>query len=216
MGKNETRMGGGALCPQTLIGAESATNSPYYKLTDNELIVSFGAIISEQPENSRREIVAQIASIFGNHSTLTIFTTLCKIKASTISNLELECHLDKTNIVRALADLHRMKIAFPVGKVHTRHMSGPKPMIWAIIGYKPEHIANAESIQQRISSPIISTAEKIAQLLLDDYFTPRRVKEASINDIMPYIRKGNSGFPSGDLITNVTTILKKWDIIIWR
>jgi hypothetical protein len=193
------------------------TNSGINNKSENELIVTFVTNFRFLEAERKRQLVTKLGTILHSPSHLEILEALCDRRAATILTLCRDYNLDKMTVGRSLSELRTMGLAFPTGKaIHLKNMGGPKPTLWAILGYDPQDVVNAIDRHSKAVTPLFSESDRVAQIILDEYFTPRHLKECNLRDITYYINKNNPGFPKPDFINNVCRTLDRRGVRVWR
>lgn len=193
------------------------TNPGIYNKSENELIVTFVTNFSFLERERKRQLVTKLGTILHSPTILETLEVLCDRKAATITTLCRDYRFDKMALSRSLGELRSMGLVLPTGKaLHVKNLGGPKPTVWAIIGYDPQDVAKANQEHNKTASPLYTESNRVAQIVLDDYLTPRRLSECNLSDISYYINKQNPGFPKPDFTNQVLTVLRSKGVTVWR
>jgi len=197
---------------------EIARNSTDDEEIVNKLIINFVITNSQIPHRLRDKLFDRIASIWNRASYRETLIALCRLKAASSTKLLNVTGLNWADLSRAIRYLKTIGLAFATQKVKIiGSKGGPKPTIWGILGYSPEDIKNAVEEHYRISSPAFSEAERLTQLILDEYFASSNYQhEITLKEIQKVIRQKSSGYDKYHLNRLVVTLLQSKGVKVWR
>jgi len=196
-------------------------NPRYYTDNVNELIVTFVGINSQLPDNLRDEFFTKFGSIWKTKSFRETLIELCRSGAATQFQLENKTKLSNASISRAIKFLNKNGLIKPATRVRSAYSKGgPRPIVWAPINYLPEDILRASEEHVRSSTPSFSEAERISQLILDDYLSlkPDWLKtQIKYKEIIKITRQNTTNFQVADVANLVAIQLQNFHgVNVWR
>ena len=172
------------------------------------------------PENlvHARRVLSKVRSIFSNDATAEAFAYFCLNGAATAWILQTQLDMPEATAYRALKHLRATNIVTSALRVSKLKNSkgGPRPTIWAIQGATTEEISRALQLHYRMLSPKFRVAEQIAQTILDEYITPRRVGEISYREIVIKVKELRIPFSAPDIADLTANYLHEKGVKVWR
>jgi len=160
-------------------------NSKNVKVISNRLIIIFVINYSQLPIIVRDEFFSGIVNIWKSASRREAFIALCRFRAASPKKIMTRTGIPHSNMSRALSYLESTGLISPTQKIRVPgSRGGPKPTILGIHGCKPEDIREVIEEHFRISSPVFSEAERLAQLMLDEL----NGDECSFKDIQDFVQ----------------------------
>lgn len=196
-------------------------NSVYNKYNVNELIVTFVGINSQLPDNLRDKFFAKFGIIWKTRSYRETLIELCRLGAATQFQLEKSVGMSDSSISRAINYLHKNGLIKPATRVRSAYSKGgPRPIVWAPLNYAPEDIIKASEEHVRSSTPSFSEAERISQLILDEYLSLKPdwlQNQINFKEIIEITRKNTTNFQVADVANLVALQLQNSQgVNVWR
>jgi len=165
-----------------------------------------------------QELLTFTENVFSSPAVAEVFLYFCLHGASTAWVLQNELTLPEATAYRALKRLRSMGIVVPALKVSKVKSSkgGPRPTVWAFEGASNEEIAKVLRRHFQLLSPKFQVAETIAQTILDEYITKRKVDEISYREIVIQVKAQRVPFRTPDIADLAATYLNERGIKVWR
>ncbi len=138
--------------------------------------------------------------------------------AATASVLQNQLSLPQATAYRALKRLRSMGILVPALKVSKVKSSkgGPRPTVWALEGSSNEEVAKSLKLHYKLLSPKFQVAETVAQTILDEYISKRKLDEISYREIVVQVKALRVPFRTPDIADLAATYLNERGIKVWR
>jgi len=89
-------------------------------------------------------------------------------------------------------------------------------MMLAIRGATTEEVYQALQLHDYMLNPVPRVVEEIAQTILDEYITPRRVGEISYREIIIKVKELKIPFRTPDIAELTASYLNDLEIKVWR
>ena len=165
-----------------------------------------------------QELLTFTEKVFSSPAVAEVFLYFCLHGASTAWVLQNELTLPEATAYRALKRLRSMGIVVPALKVSKVKSSkgGPRPTVWALEGASNEEIAKVLRRHFQLLSPKFQVAETVAQTILDEYITKRKVNEISYREIVIQVKELKVPFRTPDIADLAATYLHERGIKVWR
>ena len=197
------------------------TNPQYNIKNINELIVTFVTINSQLPDNLRDEFFTKFETIWKSNQIRKTFIELCRLRAATQKQIQNNTGLSDASVSRAFTYLRDQGLIKPATKVKSLYSKGgPRPTIWATITHNPEDVLRASEDHIEKSSPTYTEAERITQLILDEYLVLKpdwMRKKIHIKEIIGVVRENTTNFQVSDMVKLVAIQLQnQHKINVWR
>ena len=94
--------------------------------------------------------------------------------------------------------------------------SGRRPYIWALEWSSNEEVAKCLRLHFKLLSPKFQVAETVAQTILDEYITKRKMDEISYREIVVQVKALRVPFRTPDIADLAATYLNERGIKVWR
>ncbi len=165
-----------------------------------------------------QELLTFTEKVFSSPAVAEVFLYFCLHGASTAWVLQNELSLPEATAYRALKRLRSIGIVVPALKVSKVKSSkgGPRPTVWALEGSSNEEIAKVLRLHFQLLSPKFQVAETVAQTILDEYITKRKVDEISYREIVIQVKAQRVPFRTPDIADLAATYLNERGIKVWR
>jgi predicted transcriptional regulator len=165
-----------------------------------------------------QELLTFTEKVFSSPAVAEVFLYFCLHGASTAWVLQNELSLPEATSYRALKRLRSMGIVVPALKVSKVKSSkgGPRPTVWALEGASNEEVAKVLRLHFQLLSPKFQVAETVAQTILDEYITKRKVDEISYKEIVVQVKALRVPFRTPDIADLAATYLNERGIKVWR
>ena len=165
-----------------------------------------------------QELLTFTEKVFSSPAVAEVFLYFCLHGASTAWILQNELSLPEATAYRALKRLRSMGILVPALKVSKVKSSkgGPRPTVWALEGSSNEEVAKALRLHYKLLSPKFQVAETVAQTILDEYITKRKVDEIDYREILVQVKALRVPFRTPDIADLAATYLNERGIKVWR
>ena len=126
--------------------------------------------------------------------------------------------LSESSVKWARRQLQAMKIIHPAIHLQKDLFSkrGPRPTVWIIEEAMPGQVRDAVLLHYRLRSPKYRIALQVAQTLLDQYITKRRVKEITYGEVLLQVKKLKIPFNTYDIAELAAHYLHEKGVRIWR
>jgi len=177
--------------------ADSINDSDNYNLTANKLIIKYVINYSQLPTRLRDELFIKIANIWRIKGRRETFIALCRMRAASSNMLLESTGLTGNDLSRGLKYLRLEGLVKAAQKVKVYGIKGgPKHTIWGILGYTPDDVTKAIQTHLKMSTPAYGEAERITQLLLDDYIPnlPQFQKDLRFKEIHTFVKRKSTGY----------------------
>jgi hypothetical protein len=93
---------------------------------------------------------------------------------------------------------------------------GPRPTVWSLEQSSNEEISNSLILHYKLLSPKFQVAETIAQTILDEYITKRKLDEISYREIVIHVKELRVPFRTPDVADLAASYLNERGIKVWR
>jgi len=165
-----------------------------------------------------QELMSFSEKIFSSSAVAETFLYFCLHGAATVWTLQNELNIPEATAYRAVKRLRSMGILVPALKISKAQNSkgGPRPTIWSLDRTTTEEIAAALRLHYKLLSPKYKVAEEIAQTILDEYVTKRKVSEISYKEIVVQIREQQIPFRTPDIAELAASYLHDKGVKVWR
>ena len=165
-----------------------------------------------------QELLTFTEQVFSSSAVAEVFLYFCLHGASTAWVLQNELSLPEATAYRALKRLRSMGIVVPALKVSKVKNSkgGPRPTVWALEGSSNEEVAKSLRLHFQLLSPKFQVAETVAQTILDEYITKRKLDEISYREIVTQVKAQGVPFRAPDIADLAATYLNERGIKVWR
>lgn len=165
-----------------------------------------------------QELLSFTENIFSSSSIAETFLYFCLHGASTAWVLQNELNMPEATAYRCLKRLRSLGIIIPAIKISKIKNSkgGPRPTIWALKEAPTEEIARALRLHYQMLSPKFRVAEKVAQTILDEYITRRKIYEISYREIVLHVKELKMPFRAPDIADLAADYLHEKGIKVWR
>jgi len=178
-------------------------NSLYYTYNVNELIVTFVTINSQLPDELRDEFFVKFGTIWKSRQYRETLIELARLGAATQQQIQKLTGLSVASTSRAFKYLHEQGLIKPATRIRSIFSKGgPRPVVWAVINHKPEDVLKASENHVRQSTPSFTEADRISQLILDEYLVLKpdwMQDQIHIKEIISIVRKNSSNFQVADV-----------------
>ncbi len=163
-----------------------------------------------------QRLLSFLESIFKSPATGKVFFYLLGRGAATSWLIQVDLGLPEATTFRALKMLRAMELITPEWRIpKSKHSpSGPRPLVWALLGSSKEDVARAARDHQRAMSPNYRVAEDFVQYLLEDFVRD----EITYKEILQHA-KGKLEMSTQrirDISQLAATILTEKGIKVWR
>jgi predicted transcriptional regulator len=165
-----------------------------------------------------QELLTFTEHVFSSPAVAEVFLYFCLHGASTAWILQNELSIPEATTYRALKRLRSLGIVVPALKVSKVKGSkgGPRPTVWSLDESSNEEVAKALRLHYRLLSPKFQVAETVAQTILDEYITKRKVDEISYREIVVQVKELRVPFRTPDIADLAATYLNERGIKVWR
>jgi hypothetical protein len=165
-----------------------------------------------------QELLTFTEQVFSSSAVAEVFLYFCLHGASTAWVLQNELSLPEATAYRALKRLRSIGIVVPAIKVSKVKSSkgGPRPTVWALEGFSNEEVAKSLRLHFQLLSPKFQVAEMVAQTILDEYITKRKLDEISYREIVTQVKAQGVPFRAPDIADLAATYLNERGIKVWR
>ncbi len=165
-----------------------------------------------------QELLTFTENVFSSPAVAEVFLYFCLHGAATAWVLQNELSLPEATAYRALKRLRSIGIVVPALKVSKVKSSkgGPRPTVWALEGSSNEEVAKSLRLHYQLLSPKFQVAETVAQTILDEYITKRKVNEISYREIIIQVKELRVPFRTPDIADLAATYLNERGIKVWR
>ncbi len=165
-----------------------------------------------------QELLTFTEKVFSYPALAEVFLYFCLHGASTAWVIQNELTLPEATAYRALKRLRSIGIVVPALKVSKVKSSkgGPRPTVWALEGASNEEIAKVLRLHFQLLSPKFQVAETVAQTILDEYITKRKLDEISYKEIVVQVKALRVPFRTPDIADLAATYLNERGIKVWR
>lgn len=182
---------------------QNDSNSIYNKVNGIKLLLSFYNNFACLPDSWTDELLSFHEKIVKSKATSRVLIFLCRFKAATMATLMRSLpEIPEPTLYRTLKDLIRMGLVIaPVRGGTSRHRKGgPRPRIYAILGYEPENIAKARERDVLSQMPQGVSVERLTQLIMEEYVEPQKPMFVEIKWLRNYLREKARDYYSKDLL----------------
>ena len=187
----------------TKLLSQNDTNSIYNKVNGIKLLLSFYNNFACLPDSWTDELLSFHEKIVRSKATSRTLIFLCRFKAATMATLMRSLpEIPEVTLYRTLKDLIRMGLVItPVRGGTSRHRKGgPRPRIYAILGYEPENIAKARERDALSQMPQGVSVERLTQLIMEEYVEPQKPTFVEIKWLRNYLKEKARDYYSNDLL----------------
>jgi len=156
----------------------SESNPVYYILTQIKLVVYVDTTNPNSDPLSSPKLVSvsesdlrDVGKILASDSLRRVAWYFLDHVAATSLILQFRADVAKGTIFRHINTLQKMGVITPA--IRSRHpidaKGGPRPTIWMLPDGRIDHVNDAQGLHVRLQSPRYLHAERMAQLMLDEY-----------------------------------------------
>ena len=165
-----------------------------------------------------QELLTFTKQVFSSPAVAEVFLYFCLQGAATAWVLQNELSLPEATAYRALKRLRSMGIVVPALKVSKVKSSkgGPRPTVWSLEGSSNEEVAKSLRLHFQLLSPKFQVAETVAQTILDEYISKRKLDEISYREIVVQVKDLRVPFRTPDIADLAATYLNERGIKVWR
>jgi len=165
-----------------------------------------------------QELLSFSEKIFSSASAAEVFLYFCLHGAATGWVLQSELNMPEATVYRVIKRLRALGIIDPAIKVSKVKNSkgGPRPTVWALPEAPTEEISCALRLHFRTLSPKYRVAEEVAQTILDEYMSRRKVQEISYREILTHVREMHIPFKTPDIADLAADYLLENGMKVWR
>lgn len=165
-----------------------------------------------------QELLSFSEKIFSSSAIAESFLYFCLHGASTAWVLQNELNMPEATAYRALKRLRALRIVVPAIKVSKVRNSkgGPRPTVWALEGASTDEVARAVRLHHKMLSPKFRVAEGVAQSIMDEYISKRKVSEISYKEILIQVKEMKFPFRTPDIAKLTAEYLHDKGIKVWR
>lgn len=202
---------------QEKLVSSNENNSPDQISIRNKLLLSYYNNILVLEEVEGEELFSSLESILKSKATHKVLKFLCLYKAATVRTIQkVLSEIPPPTVYNALKRLWDMGLVTKVkGKPYKRIMGGPRPRVYAILGYETDDIAKAWERDFLSFLPKDVDVERVTQILIDDYMEPRN--DISLIDAGRYLKYIAKDYYSKELREMVIYRLEKvHNKKVWR
>ena len=182
---------------------QNESNSIYNKVNGIKLLLLFYNNFACLPDSWTDELLSFHEKIVRSKATSRTLIFLCRFKAATMATLMRSLpEIPEATLYRTLKDLMRMGLVVtPVRGGTSRHRrGGPRPRIYAILGYEPENIAKARERDVLSQMPQGVSVERLTQLIMEEYVEPQKPIFVEIKWLRNYLREKARDYYSNNLL----------------
>jgi len=180
----------------------------------NAVLLQVGTIISQSPDPFQAKITKRLCNLIRSEAAAQIFIRLCKTQADTPFVLIRELEMPARTAYNALTRLKQMELVVETQPLRGMVRTGAKASVFALSGYEPEALMGAMERDRFARSPAYTEVKRLAQLLLDDYFSTiskgntleGTVYRSAVNQV---IRRECRGVRFGDIMPLIEVELKR-------
>lgn len=165
-----------------------------------------------------QELLTFTEKVFSSPAVAEVFLYFCLHGAATAWTIQNELSTPEATAYRALKRLRSMGIVVPALKVSKVKSSkgGPRPTVWALEVSSNDEVAKALRLHYKLLSPKFQVAETVAQTILDEYITKRKVDEIDYREILVQVKALRVPFRTPDIADLAATYLNERGIKVWR
>jgi len=165
-----------------------------------------------------QELLSFSEKIFSSSAVAETFLYFCLHGSATAWVLQNELSIPEASVYRALKRLRSLGIVVPAIKVSRKRNSkgGPRPTVWALESSSTDEIAKALRLHYQMLSPKFMIAEEVAQTILDEYITKRKVTEVTYREIIIQVKELKMPFRVPDIADLAAVYLNDKGIKVWR
>ena len=194
-------------------------NNPVY-----DIVYAFKLLLylrGNNPSNASiqaRMILPKVQGIFSSKSTAECFFYFCIHGAATAWTLQCQLEIPETTAYATLKRLRSLGFVSPAIRIPKvrRSKGGPRTTVWALEDATSEDVTEALKLHHRMLSPKYRVAEEAAQSILDEYITPRRVREITYREILIQVRELEIPFSVPDIAELAARYLHERGVKVWR
>jgi hypothetical protein len=199
------------------VSEEECNFSKYIELYRELLLLNEKNNLSVALKNIQQLLLFS-EKIFSSSSAAEIFLYFCLHGAATGWVLQSELNMPEATVYRVIKRLRALGIIEPAIKVSKVKNSkgGPRPTVWALSKASTEEISFALRLHFRTLSPKYRVAEEVAQTILDEYMSRRKVQEISYREILIHVREMHIPFKTPDIADLAADYLLENGMKVWR
>ena len=100
-------------------------------------------------------------------------------------------NLDDSKVYRHIGKLKNLDIIEPAVRIPSviRSKGGPRATVYKVTDASIDQVNAASNLHRKLLSPKYRIAEELAQILLDEYITPRQVTEITYREILVFVKE---------------------------
>jgi hypothetical protein len=205
--------------PSKLISLTDESNPYNYKVLQNQLLLSLIRVFGPVAPKRAGEILSSMREKgFLNVQKLTTLYVFDLEKVITAHDLMEQLDMPEGTVYRILRSLEKQEIICKITKIPRKYgKAGPKSTLYGVLEYDDVHLQNCLLRHQKRSQSGFQVSIKLQQLMIDDYFTPRKEKEITRVRMIRFLKENcdNKGYHWGDLAKNVAQGLQKRGYKVW-
>ena len=175
-------------------------NSLYYLIRFIRLVVRFRGINPKLlhieldkllQKNATNLDVNQLGEILRKEDLRNVLYYFLDYGAATSLILQQKLNLDDSKVYRHIGKLRNLGIIEPAVRIPTiiRSKGGPRATVYKVPDTSIDQINAATNLHRKLLSPKYRVAEELAQILLDEYITPRHVTEINYREIIVFLKE---------------------------
>lgn len=138
--------------------------------------------------------------------------------AATSLILQLRADVPEATSHRHIKTLQKMGVIVPA--IRSRHpidcKGGPRPVVWMIPNTEFDQISEAQKLHKRLQSPKYIAGEKLGQLILEEFLTPRKLLEITGTEVWAVAREHKIRGDLSDIVDFAMNYLTVKGIKVWR
>ena len=208
--------------------SKSATNSLYSLIRFVRLVVRLRTInpklLHEELDqlllqNATNLDMDQLGEILGIVDLRNIIYYFLDYGAATSLILQQRLELNASKVYRSIKKLKNLGLIEPAIRMPSERRSkgGPRATVYKVPDADIVQVNDAISLHRKILSPKYRMAEELAQLLLDEYLTPKGLKEITKREILVFVKEREVLFVAGDIAELMARYLQhQRGIKVWR
>jgi hypothetical protein len=117
--------------------------------------------------------------------------------------------ISEAQFYRIVRELKTAGMIVPHQRVRSSKKGGRRSLVYAIEGATQEDVINAIRKEEERSNPLLQTSRRIYQIVMDDFITPRGLKDFHYNQVLAVAKQLKmSGFYRVDVTKQVCKLLQ--------
>lgn len=182
-----------------------------------KLLLPYGENNSLGAAAELQKISSFLGDIMSSPATGEVFFYLLHNNAATSWVLQVHLDMPEATVYRTIKRLRALGVVEPgikVSKSKTR--GGPRPIVWVTPLATSEDAAKAYQLHLRALSPKYRVAEKVVQDYIDEYLSPRFLKEVNRRDVVQRVRDLKLPYTVVDIAEIACELLIAKGIVVYR